>query len=136
MRRFVLFVTLILTASLSFAGSWTGPGMWAETNYKGAVLGGFQDGYFVAVRERIEWTPDEQKAWGAIDMNFSTALSLHNAIDAFYTDPANVDVGNIDAMRICLERLIAKTPDGPRLLRSIGVDLEGLFVNGSGKAGR
>jgi len=123
MKRLFLVLILSVAASGLWAGGWSGAEIWKDADNKATECHGFSIGYIDTVMDKFPWTPEDIKAW-AVVLLMTDADKLVKEVDAFYRDPANRDVTTAKAMRICLERQIAKTPDGPRLLAIIGVRVD------------
>jgi hypothetical protein len=127
MKKLIAILFLILSTG-AWAGGWSGADIWADSDYSGKIResGGFLRGYVDTITDKLLWEESDRKAWSFVTLQLGSAGEIVEAVDTFYKDPSNKDVSTTKALRICLERLIAKTPDGPRLLAAIGVDVKKL----------
>ena len=124
MKKLMVLV-LVLVASGAWA-EWTGAGMWAKETPVEKVwdANSFATGYFKAAESFTMMDQQELQAWGKIKIRL-TSLYLQPAVDQFYSDPVNAGCSVPNALKICLEQLISRAPDGARLLNLVYANVGG-----------
>ena len=126
MRRSLAILFLFLATS-AFA-DWSGAKYWAELSDgqggKVAEAGQFKQGYFTALSGIGILVGQDKRTFGLLNTQID-ALQLSHEVSTLYADPTNEYVDPDSAMKICLERLISRTADGPRLLNLIYANVGG-----------
>lgn len=127
MKKLMMMV-LLLTSSGLFAVS-TNAGHRAWDSYqqqeKWSQGGGFQTGYFEVLLSKMPWSDSDLLVLYSLLMQ-TAGTDLAYYVDQFYRDPANGEVGPAKALRLCLEMMISRLKDGPRILKVLGVDVASL----------
>lgn len=122
MKKLVVIFSLILVTTGAWA-EWTGAAIWASIDTipgssTVAAAGDFEDGYFVTSQSMTMMSDAAVKAWGLVNIQIDS-WQLKQSVDQFYKDQANLMCPTGTALKLCLEQLIAKTPDGVKLLNIV-----------------
>ena len=120
MKKLVVIFSLILVTTGAWA-EWTGAAMWADLKtYDQAVTeaGAFAAGYSEAMVSSNIMSDQANRAWFLANLQVG-AVDLYLTADKFYQAQENANCPTVTALKLCLEQLIAKTPDGVKLLNIV-----------------